>query len=133
MTAPQNSGTVGQGEGFFVGLKNLLATLVDIARTRLELLGNEVEEETIRILGAIAKGVGALFLLGLGIVLLVATAAAAWWEHRVAIFGISTLVAVGVGILLLVQVKKAFSQPSALFRGSVAELKTDLERLRGKH
>lgn len=119
-------------EGLFAGLRNLLATLVAIARTRLELLGVEVEEETVRLLGLVAKGVAAMFLLGLGIILLIACAAAAFWEQRVAIFGLCALFTLLGGFFFFLAVKKQLSQPSALFRTSLAELDTDLARLKRK-
>lgn len=119
-------------EGLFAALRNLLATLVATGRSRLQLLGIEVEEETIRLLGLVAKGVGALFLLGLGIILLIACLAAAFWEQRVAIFGLSALVTLAGGAYLFSQAKKQASQPSALFRASIAELDADLASLRGK-
>lgn len=120
------------GEGLFAALRNVLATLVAIGRTRLQLLSTEVEEETIRLLGMVARGVAAMFLLGLGIILAVASAAAAFWEQRVAIFGLCALFALVGGAYLLLRVKRQISQPSALFRSSLAELDADLARLRGK-
>lgn len=120
------------GEGLFAALRNLLATLVAIGRTRLQLLGTEVEEETVRLLGMVARGVAAMFLLGLGIVLAIASAAAAFWEQRVAIFGICALFALAAGTYLFFRVRKQVAAPSALFRSSLAEFDADLARLRGK-
>lgn len=120
------------GEGLFAALRNLLATLVATGRSRLQLLGIEVEEETLRLLGIVVKGVGALFLLGLGLVLLIACLAAAFWEQRVLIFGLSAAITLLAGIFLFLRAKKEATQPSALFRASIAELDADLARLRGK-
>jgi len=118
------------GGGLFTSLRNLVVTSVAIGRTRLQLLGTELQEEKVRLLGALASGVGALFLLGLGIILLIACIAAAFWEHRVAIFGISALVVIGGGIYLALQAKKLISRSSHLFHASLAELDTDMARLR---
>lgn len=118
------------GEGLFSALRNLLATLVATGRTRLELLGIEVEEEALRLLGLVARGIAALFLLGLGLILLIACLAAAFWEQRVAIFGASALFTLGAGLYLFLRAKQQASQPSALFRSSIAELDADLARLR---
>lgn len=118
------------GGRLFSALRNLMATVVAIGRTRLQLLGTEIQEEKTRLLGALASGVAALFLLGLGIVLLIACLAAAFWEQRVAIFGISALVTLGIGIYLVLQAKRLVSQPSNLFHASLAELDADVARLR---
>jgi len=118
------------GEGLFAALRNLVATVVAIGRTRLELLGTELQEEKVRLLSALVSGVGALFLLGLGIVLGVACLAAAFWEHRVFILGGFAGVSLGVAIYLVFQAKRLISQPTNLFHSSLAELDADLARLR---
>lgn len=118
------------GGGLFTSLRNLVVTGVAICRTRLQLLGTELQEEKVRLLGALVSGVGALFLLGLGIILLIACIAAAFWEHRVAIFGISALVTLGIGIFLALEAKKLVSRPTNLFHASLAELDADMDRLR---
>jgi len=119
-----------EGGRLFNSLRNLLATLVAIGRTRLQLLGTELQEEKARLLGALASGVAALFLLGLGIIFLIVCLAAAFWEQRVAIFGFSALATLGGGIYLALQAKKLISQPSNLFHASLAELDADVARLR---
>lgn len=116
--------------GLFAALRTLLATLVAIGRTRLELLGTEVQEEKTRLLGALVSGVAALFLLGLGLVLLIACLAAAFWEQRVAIFGISALAVLGGGFFFFLQAKRLATRPSNLFHASLAELDADVARLR---
>ncbi|MBS1189978.1 MAG: hypothetical protein H6R10_1770 [Rhodocyclaceae bacterium] len=118
------------GGRLFGALRNLMATVVAIGRTRLQLLGTELQEEKTRFLGALVSGVVALFLGGLGIILLIACVAAAFWEHRVAIFGLSALVTLGVGFYLAMQAKRLVSQPSNLFHASLAELDADVARLR---
>lgn len=123
---------VGLGGGrLFAALRGLSATLVAIGRTRLELLGTEIQEEKTRLLGALASGVAALFFLGLGIILLVACLAAAFWEQRVAVFGISALLTLGSGFYLVMQAKRLVSQPRNLFHASLAELDADVAHLRG--
>jgi uncharacterized membrane protein YqjE len=51
-------------EGLFSALKNLLATLLAIGKTRAELLVTELEEEKIRLMSLWAKAIGAAFLFG---------------------------------------------------------------------
>lgn len=118
------------GEGLFAALRGLVATLVAMGRTRLELLGTEIQEEKIRLLDALASGVAALFLFGLGIVLAVACVAAAFWEYRVAIFGICAAVFLACAFYLFSRAKALTSRPTHLFQASLAELDTDLAHLR---
>lgn len=118
------------GEGLFAALRNLVATLVAIGRTRLELLGTELQEEKVRLLSALASGVAALFLLGLGLVLFVACLAAAFWEHRVVILGGFAGIALAGAFFLVFTAKRLISQPTNLFHSSLAELDADLARLR---
>lgn len=124
--------TAGEGgrEGLFAGLKNLVATVLTIGRTRVELLAIEIEEEKYRLVGLLSKAFGALFLLFLGIVMAVFSLALAFWEQRVLLFGLFALVFfVGASLLafsLLAQVKA----PSRLFRDSLAELDADVAQLR---
>lgn len=121
----------GTGSGrLFAALRDLSATLVAIGRTRLQLLGTELQEEKTRLLGALASGVAAMFLLGLGIILLIACLAAAFWEQRVAIFGISALVTLGAGLYLVMQAKRLVSRSTNLFHASLAEMDADVARLR---
>lgn len=118
------------GEGLFAALRGLLATLVAMGRTRLELLGTEVQEEKIRLLGALASGVGALFLFGLGLVLAIACLATAFWEQRVAVFGITASVVLALAYYFLTRAKALVSRRSHLFAASLSELEADVARLR---
>lgn len=121
------AGNGGEGgrEGYFTALKNLVTTLVVTGKTRLELLVTEVEEEKIRFLDLLVSALAMLFLFGLGLVLLIACAATAFWEYRVAVFGLSAgLVLIGAAVFLG-RIKAAMAQPSQLFKSSLAELGAD--------
>jgi uncharacterized membrane protein YqjE len=115
--------------GFFSSLKNLLHTLIGIGRTRLALLGTELEEEKIRLASLFAYGVAALFLLGLGLVILVVLVATAFWDNRLLVLGGFTLLFLGGGFLCLKLAGHALQRDSSLFRASLAELDADLTAL----
>lgn len=121
------AGKGGEGgrEGYFSALKNLVTTLVVTGKTRLELLVTEVEEEKIRFLDLLVSALATLFLFGLGLVLAVACAAAAFWEYRIAVFGISAGVVLFGAAVFLGRVRAAIAQPSQLFKSSLAELGAD--------
>jgi uncharacterized membrane protein YqjE len=116
--------------GFFSSLKTFLQTLLGVGRTRLALLGTELEEEKIRLAGLLAYGIAALFLLGVACVVLVILLAVAFWESRLLVLGASTLLFFVGGIVCLRLAGNCLQRGSNLFRHSLAELDSDLEALR---
>lgn len=119
------------GEGLFAALKTLLATLVGIGKTRLELLSVELQEEKQRLAGLLASVLLAAFFLGVGIVLIVAWVAVAFWEQRVLVFGLFALLFLALAVLLATLAARAVRRGSPIFRTSLAELQADLIELRG--
>jgi uncharacterized membrane protein YqjE len=108
----------------------LAASLLAVARTRLELAATEVEEETLRYFSYLILSLAALFCLGIAIVLGTILLVVLYWDsHRIAvlaalmaIFGI-----IGLAIGLHVRVKFLFrSRPLA---HTLAELSRDSEML----
>src|SRR5574343_131147 len=117
-------------EGLFAALKNLVATLIAIGKTRAELLVTELEEEKFRLMSLWAKAIGAAFLLALGVVMLVCCVALAFWEQRVIVFGLFSALFVGGGLVLVSSLKRQASQPSKMFKASLSELEADMAQLR---
>lgn len=117
-------------EGLFASLKNLVATLLAIGKTRAELLVTELEEEKLRLMSLWARAIGAAFLLALGVVMFVCSIALAFWEQRVIVFGIFAVVFVGGGFLLVRSLQRQASQPSKMFKASLSELEADMAQLR---
>ena len=127
-----SAGTGGEAgrEGLFVSLKNLVATLLAIGKTRAELLVNELEEEKFRLMSLWAKAIGAAWLFALGTIMVVCCVALAFWEQRVLVFGLAAGLFIGVGFLIFMSLRRQMAQPSKLFRGSLAELEADMAQLR---
>lgn len=123
-------GGEGDREGLFAALKNLLATLLAIGKTRAQLLVTEIEEEKYRVLGLFLRALGAAFLLGLAIVMAVFALAMALWEQRVVVFGMFALLFGGGAWWLFAALKRQLAGPSKLFRTSLSELETDMAQLR---
>ena len=117
-------------EGLFVSLKNLVATLLAIGKTRAELLVNELEEEKFRLMSLWAKAIGAAWLFALGTVMVVCCLAVAFWEQRVLVFGVAAVLFLGVGFMVFASLRRQMAQPSKIFRGSLAELEADMAQLR---
>jgi len=117
--------------GLFAALKNILATLLSIGRTRAELLAVEIEEEKYRLIAMWAKAIGAAFLIALGVIMAVFSLALAFWEQRVLVFGLfAALFFIGAAVLVL-SLRQQAKGPSRLFRSSLAELDADIAQLRG--
>jgi len=117
-------------EGLFVALKNLVATLLAIGKTRAELLVNELEEEKFRLMSLWAKAIGAAWLFALGTIMVICCLAVAFWEQRVLVFGVAAVLFLGVGFMVFASLRRQMAQPSKIFRGSLAELEADVEQLR---
>lgn len=116
--------------GLFTALKNILATLLSIGRTRAELLAVEIEEEKYRLIAMWAKAIGAAFLIALGVIMAVFSLALAFWEQRVLLFGLfAGLFFIGAAVLV-VSVRQQAKSPSRLFRSSLSELEADIAQLR---
>lgn len=127
--SPHSGGGEGR-EGLFSALKNIVATLIAIGRTRAELFVTELEEEKIRLLSLWSKAVATAFLLAVGIILAICCLALAFWEQRVIVFGIFAVLFIGGGLFMLAALRRQASQPSRMFRESLAELDADMAQLR---
>lgn len=71
-------------------LTTLAATLVAIAHTRLDMLSTDLEEDRLHLLSLLAMALLALFSLGVGVGLLLATlllVVAFWDTHRLLMLG----------------------------------------------
>lgn len=127
-----SGGTGGESSrtGFFSALKNLLATLLAIGKTRAELLVTEIEEEKFRLMSLWSKAIAAAFLLAIGLIMLAFCLALAFWEYRVLVFGFFAVIFLGAGLFCVVALRRQSAEPSRLFRTSLAELETDMAALR---
>lgn len=116
--------------GLFVALRNMIATVVAVGKTRAELLVTELEEEKLRLMSLWSKAIGAAFMLAVGVIMAVFCLALAFWEQRVVLFAVFAALFIGGGLLLIGSLKRQAGQPSKLFRASLSELETDIAELR---
>lgn len=119
-------------EGLFAALKNIVATLLSIGRTRAELLAVEIEEEKYRLIALWAKALGAAFLIALGVIMTIFSVALAFWEQRVLVFAFFAVLFLIGAAFLVVSLRQQARAPSRLFRSSLAELEADVAELRGR-
>jgi uncharacterized membrane protein YqjE len=118
------------GDGLFAAVKNLAATLVATGRTRLELLGNEVEAEKLRALRLLLITQALMFCLGLGVLLVVVLIVLLLWDQRIAVVGVFTGLFLGLAIFLYAAIRRALQRPGPVFAASLAELQEDLRQLK---
>ena len=120
----------GEGAGLFAALKNIAATLLSSGKTRLELLGNEIEEEKLRAMQLLLLAQGMVYCFGVGVILLVALISVLFWDSRLFVLGVFALLFLLAGGFFLARFKKATQRPDRVFAASLAELKEDLRQLK---
>jgi uncharacterized membrane protein YqjE len=112
--------------GLLASLRRLLATALEMAQVRLELLGTELELEKQHIFDGLLRAALALVLLGVGLVLLCGFVVLLFWEdHRLTVIAIMGLMFLGAGAFLLRQARGCLHSAQGLFAASVAEIKRD--------
>ncbi len=118
--------------GLFRSLRLLLSDVLEIGKTRLALLANEMEEEKLRLVGAVTQGVLAVVSLIIGAVLGVAFLTFLFWESRLLVLGGSCLLFFLLAFVFMQRAMSGLERGSALFKASLTELDADVARLRGR-
>lgn len=115
--------------GLWASVQNLLATLIAILQTRVELVATELEEEKRRLLGVMAWGAVAVLMACFSLVFLAVFATVLFWEDRVVVLGTITLLFLVAGGLAWRRVGKLLQTSSGLLSASIAELEGDRQAL----
>ena len=120
-----------QRRGVVPSLKNAAATLLTTGKTRLELLGNEIEAEKLRAVRLLLLAQAMMFCIGVGILLAVALLMTVFWDNRLLVLGLSCAVFLALGGLAYGYFTRAAqrSPEDAVFADSIAELREDLRQL----
>ena len=116
--------------GLFDSLTALAATLVAIAKTRLELLSTDFEEDRQHLISLLVMVLAALFFLTVGVVLATLLLVAVFWDtHRLLVLGslAGFFLAAGVAAFAYA-IHKAKAKPR-LFASSLSELVKDQQHL----
>lgn len=117
-------------EGLFASLRQLLATALDIAQVRLQLLSTEIEFEKRRLLNGLLCGAFAIMILGVALALFCGFVILLFWDgYRLTAVGLLALLFLVAGVLLLREARQRLYQAQGLFHTSVAELKHDASEL----
>ena len=120
----------GENSGLFAALKNIAATLLVSGKTRLELLGNEIEEEKLRAIHLVLMAQGIVFCFGVATLLSVGLLAAVFWESRLAVLGLSVGFFALIGTGFYLNFKRLSHRPDRVFAASIAELQEDIRQLK---
>ncbi len=130
MAAKESGPGAARSPGLFASLRNLAATLIAAAQTRLELLSAEVEEERLRLLQLLLTALIALFFSALGIVMLTLAVAALYWDtHRVLVMILFAVLYLGIAVIFGLVMRSRARTKSRLFSASIAELARDRQHL----
>ena len=119
--------------GLFESLKTLLATLVGIARTRVELISTEVEEQFARLVSLLVWGLVALFFAFTGVILSAIAFIIVFWDSNrvLAAAGLAVAFVLLAVVAVLAFIAKAKARPR-LFKASLDELAKDRNQLNSK-
>ncbi len=125
-----DDGREARPRGLFGSLKGLVATVIELAHTRLELVGAELEEQVARLAALLVWSIVALFLMFTAVILSAAAIIIAFWDSNrvlvaVGLAGSVAVLAVGAWLYVLAQLK---ARPR-LFQSTLDELAKDRKRL----
>lgn len=117
--------------GLAVRLRAVLAGLIEIVATRIELAGTDVELQFERVRSAVVLSLAGLLSLALALLFGSTLVIALFWEtHRLAaILGVALLYALA-GLGCLAAARRRLRAGPKPFEATVAELQQDLSRLR---
>ena len=117
--------------GLVDSLSRLGRTALGVLRTRLEILGTELEEERIRF-AQLALAVAAIaFCLQMAVLLFVIFLVVFLWEtHRLATLGALAAFFLAAGVVGGLVLKRRLARRPKMFASSLGELVKDEERLK---
>ena len=112
-------------------LKGLLAAVIELVQVRFQLLSIEAREEAMRLLGMIAFGAVALYLISMSLVFFAFGVIVHYWDtpHRMLTVVLVFLAFLVLGLIAGLMAYAKFRQGTLLFASSLQELRDDVERL----
>jgi uncharacterized membrane protein YqjE len=117
--------------GLLQSIKHLARTLLGAAQTRLEILATEIEEERVRLEQMLLVALGAVFCLGMGIVLSVGFIVVFFWDtHRLAAIGLLAAAFLAAAAACGWSLRDKIRTRPKLFAATRGELTKDKDMLR---
>jgi uncharacterized membrane protein YqjE len=119
--------------GLFDSLRRALATLIEIAYVRLELVGLEFEATVQHWLNLLLWSALALFSASLTVLMLLLTVLIAFWDtHRLLAAGLITGLLAATALACVFIVRRRIRTHPRLLASTIAELRRDAAALREK-
>lgn len=115
--------------GLFDSLRALMATLVAMAHTRVELFGTEIEEELHRVVALVVGGMVVLALSSLALFSALVVIATFWDTHRIAAVACVAAGFIALALASFVAVRARTRRQSRLLASTLGELERDLQQL----
>jgi uncharacterized membrane protein YqjE len=125
-----SQGTAVEPKGLLEALGDLAATLVAMAHTRLDLLSTDLEEDRDHLLSLTMTSLGAIFFLGIGVVLSALLLVVLFWDtHRILILSLLAGAFLAAGLWAGNRAKRLARTKPRLFASSLSELFKDQKQL----
>jgi uncharacterized membrane protein YqjE len=117
--------------GLLQSAREVLAVLLDIGQTRLQLASTELEQERLYLTRQLLLAALALFFLGVSSLMGSLWLVVLFWdEHRLLVLGLITLAYLAAALACVWRWRAQARRKPALLASTVAELKRDAEALR---
>ena len=116
--------------GLAGSISRLARTALAVLRTRLEILGTEIEEERIRFAGLALVVAAIAFCLQMAVLLFVVLMVVLLWEsHRLITLGVFSAAFLLGGVALYMLLRRQLRNRPRMFASTLGELAKDEERL----
>lgn len=118
----------------FASIRRLLATALELAQVRLDLLSTELELEKRRVFDGLLWAAIAVIVLGVGLVMACSFILLLFWDnYRLWAAGAMTLLLLGGGTLLVMKARQRLRSASGMLHLSLLELERDISDLRSSN
>ncbi|HEY1089821.1 MAG TPA: phage holin family protein [Burkholderiaceae bacterium] len=117
--------------GLPAAARAVLAGAIEMGQTRVQLACTELQEERLHLSRQLLRAVAALFFVCMGLVLAsIWVVMLMWDEHRVLALGMLTAVHLGVGVALLLLIRRSAALRPPLLSATFEVLRGDAQALR---
>lgn len=118
----------------FASIRRLLATALELAQVRIDLLSTELELEKRRVFDGLLWGAIAVIVLGVGLVMACSFVLLLFWDsHRLWAAGAMAFFLLTGGALLVMRARQRLRSVSGMFHLSLQELERDVSDLRSSN
>lgn len=116
--------------GLLASVRRMLATLLELGSTRLELVSVEIQEQIEYAASLLLWGIAAIFFASLTVLLLALTIVIACWEqHRLLAAGLVTAAFALIAVIAALVVRRRLQTRPRFLSATSGELRRDAEAL----